>query len=248
MVVPCADCLNVVYTNGAYRSIPSPSPAAIDGNTVAVLPYQALNALSFFDNVQQQQSVFVGCANGVQQLSSNGTWAPIPLVTSLVVSLSGQAFAFTAGNFLNTDRLAPSTMTFATGSVSVFLAGSSIVAGSQTVVVQVGDGKVIAVTYTGFSNQNGIVIGSCKNSTVLVNATLLGLFDSLTNSAATAGNFIVSNATNPGQSAFTSITANGQTRTSASASYSYTNGVATWSWTNSPFGFASGSTYPMTVQ
>lgn len=247
MVVPCADCSNVYFANGAYQSIPSPAPATIDGNPIGVLPYPALNALSFFDNVQQQETVFVGCANGVQQLGANGVWAAIPLITSLVVNLSGQAFAFTAGNFVNTDRLAPSKLTFTTGKIGKFLAGVSIVAGTLTTYTKenlTGTPVLVTITVNGFKNMGAPVVGSCKGPQVL-SGTMVGCYDTFGSTFAPTAQFSMANTFDPGQNAFNTLTANGKTYTPASASYSYFGGVATWLWTSAPFGFAPGSTYPI---
>ena len=40
VVVPVADCLNVYYANGTYKSIATPSIATINGNNAAVLGSQ----------------------------------------------------------------------------------------------------------------------------------------------------------------------------------------------------------------
>jgi hypothetical protein len=51
----------------------------------------------------------------------------------------------------------------------------------------------------------------------------------------------------PGQSAFTSLTINpGGTLTTASATYLYSAGIATWSWSSGPY-FANGSSYTITT-
>lgn len=58
--------------------------------------------------------------------------------------------------------------------------------------------------------------------------------------------FALTTPNNPGQAAFTSITANTVTLASSAASYTYTGGVATWKWSTGPFAFGSMVTYPVT--
>lgn len=50
----------------------------------------------------------------------------------------------------------------------------------------------------------------------------------------------------PGQGWLLSVSANSVTRTGASASYTYSGGIATWRWT-SPFQFSNGVSYPITI-
>ncbi len=51
----------------------------------------------------------------------------------------------------------------------------------------------------------------------------------------------------PGKSFFTSVSANGVTKTSASAGYSYAGGVATWQWAGGNFGFVNTNVYPVLI-
>lgn len=98
--VPCADVLNVFYADGSYRSMPSAIPAVISGTTIGTgtglaitAATQPLSALSFFDNVQQRQTVFVGNANGVQQLAPNGTWLNVSFfLNSAQVNINSVSF------------------------------------------------------------------------------------------------------------------------------------------------------------
>lgn len=61
--------------------------------------------------------------------------------------------------------------------------------------------------------------------------------------------FYLAAGSDPGQSYFTSITANGQTRLAASATYAYSGGLARWSWAGAGnlFGFVNASVYPVTI-
>jgi hypothetical protein len=54
-------------------------------------------------------------------------------------------------------------------------------------------------------------------------------------------------ASDPGSGYFTSITANGSTKLSSTATYSYLSGAAVWQWSGSPFNFLAGNTYPVTM-
>lgn len=58
-------------------------------------------------------------------------------------------------------------------------------------------------------------------------------------------NITLAASSDPGKALFTSITANGKTLTSASSTYSYIGGLATWGWATGPFGFTNGSAYPI---
>lgn len=58
--------------------------------------------------------------------------------------------------------------------------------------------------------------------------------------------FALNRGTDPGQSYFTSLRANGQEVTSASATYSYSGGLARWIW-SVDLGFANGGVYPIAI-
>jgi hypothetical protein len=110
-----------------------------------------------------------------------------------------------------------------------------------------GSGITYPVTFTGGSFSTSIVAGSItSNLNGYSPYTLTILADTTANGTYNGSQFQIASSTNPGQSAFTSITANGKTFTSASATYSYTNGFATWGWSTGPFGFTNGSSYPVT--
>lgn len=82
-----------------------------------------------------------------------------------------------------------------------------------------------------------------------------------TYSGATIGTFLTENVTNPpggqtfmfvvtsvvSQSFFTSITVNGQTLTSATASFSVVSGTSQWTWTGLTGPITSAGTYPVTI-
>jgi hypothetical protein len=52
---------------------------------------------------------------------------------------------------------------------------------------------------------------------------------------------------NPTQAWLASVTANGVSQLVSNSTYSYSAGVATWTWTLHQFGFTSGTTYPVTI-
>jgi hypothetical protein len=234
MMVPLADCLNVYFSNGSYKSIASPAASSIDGNAIAPLNTQALNAFSYFDSVAQQETIFVGTPVGIQQLNANGTWSAINFVTSQTTGLIGAALAFKAGNFLNSNTLKGNVLTFSTGAVSGVVTGISFVAGSyylssSIVYNGLSVGKSGAIPPFGTLNTSNVSFGTLK---AIEDATGAGSY------------FIVASATDPTQSAFNTITSNGVTQTSASALYSYNASLqqAVWNF-GLPFGFAPGSTY-----
>lgn len=111
----------------------------------------------------------------------------------------------------------------------------------------IGSGVTYPVTFTGGSFSTSIVAGTGTSSTSGFGAyQLWELTDGYNAGTYDGSAFSLSSSTNPGQSLFTSITANGKTFTSASATYSYSGGIAQWSWLTGPFGFVNGSNYPVT--
>jgi hypothetical protein len=109
-----------------------------------------------------------------------------------------------------------------------------------------GSGVTYAVTFTGAAFLTSILAGSITTS---VNGyspyTLNSLSDSYVGGAYNGTQFVLQASSDPGKSLFTSISANGVTLTSASATYSYSGGLASWVWSTGPFGFTNGSTYPI---
>jgi hypothetical protein len=88
-------------------------------------------------------------------------------------------------------------------------------------------------------------IGSCSPTT----AQGLTIVEWCDVTATTSGLLSISGfGADPGQSFFTSCTAHGTTKTSASVStYSYSAGRANWSWVPSTFGFATSGTTSGTI-
>lgn len=93
--------------------------------------------------------------------------------------------------------------------------------------------------------QNGQIVGSGLLAAPVLPGTLSSIGDTYDGSYVNS-QFSIAISNDPGQSVFTSITANGVTLLSSAAVYSYTGGIATWVWTNGPFGFGTGVTYPVT--
>lgn len=129
MPIPCADVLNVYFANGSYKSIPSPLPAVVAGVSAQVLPEAAVSAYSYFDYVEQQQTVFVGTVEGVQQLAPDGSWNFLSFLTNQGTALIGTSLKLTIGHFANTDKLAGAKVKFIAGAFSARITGTSIVAG-----------------------------------------------------------------------------------------------------------------------
>lgn len=303
--VPAADCLNVYYANGTYKSIASPQTATIDGNAVAVLSNQILGAFSFFDNVQQQKSLMAGSASGVSQLNANGTWTAVPFyIQSVLQNINSVSFwSFAAmgpyivgvpytpnstmtGPYLWSDQgLSGNGNTFTqpptTANVTQVPGGrvGSVVAqflmvgdvlDAQTQLIGTGNGSTVNFSAL-LSNTPMLAAGSVYDSDGqisgtfgdgLITGTGLALPPALPGTSSTLNSlgdvysfparsyvnsvFSVTAATDPTTSAFTSITVNGVTRTSSSATYSYAAGIATWTWTAGAFGLVSGTLYAVT--
>lgn len=231
--VPCADVLNVIYTNGNYRSIASPSTATINGNAIQALSVAPVNAFSYFDQVAQQETVFAGTGLGVQQLNPDGSWSIVQLVTTQITALIGQAMSFAAGSFVNNHSLRGATFKLTTGSITVVQTGVSFVSALYSVQGPF-NSTLQEIGYSGIAPQFG----------TLVNGSMfLGAISSLFDSSAGAS-LSLTCPTDPTASGFTTITTNGITRNSSAARYSYSASTktATWAFSNN-FGFASGTTY-----
>lgn len=249
--IPCADILNVFYSNGSYRSIPGPIAATIDGNPIAAISTTPVSAFSFFDNVAQQETVFAGTAVGVQQLNADGSWSMINLVTSQSAQLVGQSMKLALGNFLNTTSLSSMVITSTIGKFSVQLTGATIVAGQ--IVTAFPGSKVSpgapSSYLTGYSSVIPIV-GTLAGQGTLFGGKVQIVRDYYggDGSIPAGATFSVGTASDPGKSVFTTITANGTTLTSAAAGYGYSSATqqATWFWAGSFFGLAPGTTYPIT--
>ena len=243
--VPCADVLNVIYTNGNYRSIESPVIATINGNLIQPISATPVNAFSYFDQVAQQETVFAGTGTGVQQLNPDGSWSQVTLITTQITALIGQAMNFIVGNFLNSNTARSSVMRFTVGALTPVISGQSFVAGRVVLWLPLNT----SVTYTGYSNV-APTFGSVSSSNPFAFGTLQTIKDMLgTLSGSTNGStFSVGTTSDPGKSAFTTITVNGVTMSSASAVYSYsaTNQIASWTW-SALFGLATGNTYSVSV-
>jgi hypothetical protein len=248
VTVPCADCLNVIYVNGNFRNIASPSVATIDGNPIQLLSTTANSAFSYYDNVAQQETVFVGTGVGIQQLNSDGTWALVNLVTSQVIALVGQAALLKIGNFKNTSTLRAATLNFATGSLNTGITGTTFVAGAD--VLTGGDNGNLIVSGYRLKTTTRTGLGTIVNSQTPF-GTLVQIQDS--NPAPLSGfspvaTFDVSSPTDPTRNAFTTITAAGTNLNAATAVYSYSPStqIANWGWSDRLFGFVSGTTYVVT--
>lgn len=133
--------------------------------------------------------------------------------------------------------------TTVTVSVSVrygYLYQGTMVAGEKTTVITPGHD----LFSSGYSPS--IAIGSLTPTTDLNGKTIGELVTSASTGTSTETTFLqIASATNPGQNYFTTITISPATTevfTSASATYSYAGGIATWSWTNA-YTFTSGDSY-----
>jgi hypothetical protein len=230
--IPCADCLNVYFANGAYKSIASPSIASIDGIPAAALSAQALNAFSYYDTVEQQSTIFAGTQTQVQQLAANGTWLTIPVTTTQAAALVGQQLASVTGFLGNTNGLHFASSMFSTGVVSPVNSSTVFVAGIDTGQPIIGVGVAPGPVF-GNVLQQGLPFGSVYQ-----------IFD-----LSGFSFFYIKASPDPTQSAFTTVSINNRTYSSSAArfySYNAASGLAEWSF-NSPWGLASGSTYAVTL-
>lgn len=243
--MPCADVLNVIYTDGNYVSTASPSNATINGNAIQALSVSPVSAFSYFDQVARQETVFAGTGTGVQQLNPDGSWSVVNLITTQITALIGQAMSFIAGNFLNTFSLRSNKAAFTTGTVIATVSATTFIASSVT--LQVGNvfltnpGSII-LTYSGYKSQGAPNFGTLVKDQI----GLLSAYD-LMQPGSTTTLLQLSAATDLGQGFFIKMNANGVSLAASAASYSYTTGIATWTWTATPIGFAQGSTYNVTL-
>ena len=235
VVVPCVDVNNVYYANGTYRNIQSPAAVTVNGNTVSPLLSQVLSAFSYFDTVAQQETVFAGMSDGIQMLTSNGTWMTVPINGTTQVSLTGLSMSFTSGTFLNTDVILSGAAAFTIGTLTPSVTGVSIVAGNSPALSRVGYDLI-----TGTSS-----IGSVNNQTLSF-GTLVAVYDQFTGGQPLQAAVIVVSPTDPTSSAFTTLTANGRSLKASTASYSYKNSHAMWLFP-SGLGLAAGQTYAVNI-
>jgi len=93
--------------------------------------------------------------------------------------------------------------------------------------------------------------GGSVSPTTYAGYTITRLFTLVDTVLSTYGDdFTLSAASDPGSSLFTSITVGAQVRTSASATYSYSGGVANWGWSGTPYTnglFQSATTYSVVI-
>ena len=93
---------------------------------------------------------------------------------------------------------------------------------------------------------NGLIQGTGLLSVPYLPGPLASLIDTFAGTNYVSSTFSLTLPTDPTQNLFVSITANGVTQNSATASYAYANGVAAWTWNSGAFGFGNATTYPVT--
>lgn len=94
---------------------------------------------------------------------------------------------------------------------------------------------------------NGLINGSGLLSAPSLPGSLASIGDTTNGGAYVNSVFSLTTTSDPGQSAFTSITANAVTLLSINASYNFDGNAATWVWSTGPFGFGAGSTYAISL-
>lgn len=110
-----------------------------------------------------------------------------------------------------------------------------------------GSAVTYAVTFTGATFLTSFLSGSNQVSTNGYAPYTLGQISDSYNSGSYAGSSFVLESSNPNISlVFANLIVNGKTFASNLASYSWSNGIATWTWFTGPFGFTNGATYPLT--
>jgi hypothetical protein len=219
--VPCADCLNVYYQDGAYRCVPSPQPIGPS------LGSQALNAFTWYDETSGDEIVFAATANGISGLTSD-EWISIPVLNALSIALSGLSLKLNVGAAI---LLQSNGITLSQGSVAITrseLLSASMLTGEQAGGIQTGYQSGSFGQLSPSTDVNGNLVTVLKTNSDNITLTL---------TIATAG---------LGQSYFSSINTTVATYTSASATYSSSGGVSTWVWPDNPF-FNPGTSYPITI-
>lgn len=221
--VPCADCLNVYYQDGAYRCLPAPRSFGPS------LGAQALNAFTWYDQTSGDELVFAATANGISQLLS-GAWSSIPVINVLSVSINGQSLKVTVGA---NPLLSSQNISLSQGAIGVHsdqIINATMVAGSPVNPDKTG---YIASTYgslTPSTDYNGNLVRVINNDSGFPRLTL------------------EIDAASLGQSYFTLLEITGfGTYASSSATYSTSGGTSTWVWTGSGTGFTPGNSYPVVL-
>jgi hypothetical protein len=117
------------------------------------------------------------------------------------------------------------------GIIACFGNANTIYNGSLHAITSGGD--------TGYSTQ-GTPFGSLTPSSSL----LVSIYDQ-----GASNSFVqIASASNPGQSFFSSVHANGAAFISSAATYSYAGGIATWEWSGAgQFNFGNGNNYPLII-
>jgi hypothetical protein len=222
--VPSADCLNVYYADGAYRSMPAPASIGAPADSPIV------NAVTWYDDTDQQEIVFAASANGIEQLI-DGVWSVVPVATSITIPAFGHLIGITLAG-----------MNRATGQ------GIALRLGTATVQGQIFNGIIGVGTsgnYSGFGETpaSASSFGSLTPYTDINGNAPVGIFN---NTGGNPGFFIYmlsSSGSDPGQSYFSEF-GNNETRFYTSlASYSFNplTFLATWQWINTTFPLANGA-------
>jgi YD repeat-containing protein len=150
-------------------------------------------------------------------INGGGTWTSVG--TALTASLTGLTKATTYTVQVHASNA---------GGTGPNSSASFTTAASDTVTMTQGTYVSGPITLDGFNSGQ---FGSVSPSTLTGGKTILQLMDAYNGPPFIYTQLIISGFTSdPGQSWLTSVTANGVTRSGASAAYSYANGSAQWDW------------------
>lgn len=210
--MPCADCLNVYYQDGAYRCVPSPQSI---GPSLAA---QALNAFTWYDETSGNEIIFAATANGISGLTSD-VWTAIPVLNALSVALTGLSLKINVGAAILPTGL-----------------GIALSQGSITITRGQRLNATMLAGQNGGGNNNGYRsggFGSLSPSTDTGGNLVTAVEANETTDTLT----LTINTGSLGQSYFSSLfISNTGTFTSSSATYSSSGAVSTWVWsTNADF-------------
>lgn len=230
--IACADCLNVFYSDGGYRCLPSPSAIG------TALPVPALSAFTYYDNVGAMQQIFVGTQDGIYTIDGN---------TNTLVPIENSATVFVGGWSINT-RLAGTTLVspykLSLGLGLVTVSGGAIYSGTLSAAA--------SGTNVGYSN-GGTVGGrpayGTLSPTADLNGNTIGIIANTSPSGSAPALIVGFNTAIPaGYFKAIQFTSLGLTYPTSSATITGNAGIGPhftqYSWPAPP-GFVAGNSYPV---
>lgn len=173
VTVPVADCLNVYFQDGAYRNLPAPASIG------PALGFQCLNAVTWYDQVAQQEIIFAAGANSISELI-DGAWSSVPISAgqqlfngTLTPATSGSNVGYSTASSYGTLTPLADTNNNAIGAINQ-LTGASPAFTVTINAANLGQSYFATIYFPslGLSLPTSSATYSHSSSTTLLNATL----------------------------------------------------------------------------